>query len=304
MSDNNMSAHNNQTPVNESDSQTLSQQGPSLPSGTLLEIIEQLSDEELALIATQCLDHLRNGRIESLALGHTAVCGLDGGSFRLMYQNQLGKDQFEPIEPCTTGEELWDLVYMTRIRRGMAGQRALPLMEVYKENMPFPHHRPDGATEDIPGPFLLTQMDIQPSNIRVGVGAFAGFVSDKHVGFFPGWWQWWAIRELYLSTLRYSANHPNVRWVSAMQDVLEQEDDADQVVVAAAEHSKEGQAAFARIVQRQLEENQMCQFRDMVRDVDRFWTVHLAEGLEADPESELYGTDVQALAGEQDMWHS
>lgn len=221
---------------NQFDQVDLTQYPPSdTVNGTFEEVHHQLSALDRRRIATQFLDYLRNARAKSCDSGLTAACGLDGEPFSLPPHTELGRlSGGNPIQPCGTRQEFWDRVYMPPARLAICGGGALPavLMEAWYESVRVTQRPqtaeedgPSTATEPVPGPFLLTQLDVRPANIRIERGAFVGFVDLTHAGYFPDWWQSWVLEELRrnfeMAEITGSASEPQhlpaVRWAVALQ---------------------------------------------------------------------------------------
>lgn len=219
-----------------------------------------MSREAQLRVAQEFLAAVQNARALSRSSGRDVVCGLDGGAFRLPPDCNLGLGLGGDVAvgPYATETQLWDCVYMTPWRLAALGGPeavvAMPpkVMEMWYASIPpFPTQRrvvgvagPDGTTPmavvdayDVPGPFLLTQLDVGPANVRVDAhGHFAGFVANTYAGYFPDWWQSWVLLEQRLcARLRSGGDgtHPQALWAAAVQGAIACADEAELFLIAA-----------------------------------------------------------------------
>lgn len=157
-------------------------------SGTLQEVYPYLDDNGLDHIADGLLQHLWDeGRDSS----HTRCESTSRGAFKTAHRFHYDTGD-ERVEPCDTDEELWDRVYMPPAARNATTQED---MAFFRKTMP--------ATD---GFFYYTQMDLAAKNVVVEKGEFVGFVSQERAGYFPAWWQGWAVWQLWRQSAD-SASH-------------------------------------------------------------------------------------------------
>lgn len=200
-------------------------QATTMPSGTFEEVCHLLTPEAQKRIALQLLDQMREIRaaVYSGAIaGPTMASSLTGGAFRLPPGSDLGLGlDGAPIEPCASELVFWNCVYMTPARRALLHDVPQVVLDSWTRRIRAPLQERPGSNDSknlIPGPFLPTHLDMRPSNVRVKDGEFAGFIDASYAGYFPRWWQLWAIQDqARAAKLLDDPASPAALWAAALR---------------------------------------------------------------------------------------